>query len=777
MIVVKRNGLKVEYNPEKINKFLEFVCDGLDASMSDIAMNSDLLIYDGITTDNINKALRDSAESLISENNPDYAIVAGRILMSDLRKKAYGDFTPDSLLSIIKENTYLGMYTEDLLANYTEEEIEYLDTLIDHDRDFNFSISGALEWEKKYLVQNRATGTYFETPQISYMCVAMMYFLNENKLYSKEERLQYVAKAYKYLSEGVWNIPTPHLARLRTPTRAFSSCVVIKTGDSIDSISAVDMAARRYATLGAGLGIHTGDLRGKLSPIRNGAAINTGALYHAQSIERAALSCSQGGVRKGSITFHWHGLHKDFLDTVSYKNSARPDADSMKHSDHAIWINGFILHKIRNNEDIYLFDPPEVPKLWKLFYSSKLSEFAKEYNRCVADPKINKIAVPSSRYIELLVAERIGTGRVYIGFADTLNEKSTYNEDKYPIFSSNLCMEIALPTADLEFKYDSTTEKYDIDGLIALCNLGGINWGAVNSPDDFYDIADVMMNAIDNILSYQEHPFGAAKRHNNLFRPIGLGITGFAYWLAKNNLSYNNNYELTDYWMQTYSHAVIKASIELAKKRGPCEGWTDTKWAECILPLDIRKPALEDIIPHKEYYDWDKIRNEVKKYGVRNASMIALFPAETSAKISGSGTTNGIEPVRALIQSKGGKETVAKFTVPELIRLKDKYDIVWDWKNNEGYIKTVAVLQKYTDQAISANTYTNRKNFSNDKVPVTSIINELYLAYAYGLKTLYYNNNQDTMDVSLYNGDSQTKAEVVEPVASQEEEHCESCSL
>lgn len=914
--VIKRGGKIVPYNPERINTFLEFICDGLDnVSVSEIALNSGLMIHDGISTSDINKALLESAHNLISEDNPDYAIAAGRILVCDIRKEVYGDFEPLDLLSIIKDNTALGWYDTSILEKFSEEEINELNDYIDHDRDLMYSISGMREWESKYLVKNVSTGQKFESPQVSYMLVSMMYFIDD-KGDGFTDRIGFIKEMYDLLSLGYWNIPTPHLARLRTPTRAFSSCVLLPVGDDIDSISEASVAARKYATLGAGLGVDVSRLRSRNAPIRGGVAINTGALYHSKSIEEAALSCSQGSVRKGSLTFNWWGLHKDIEEILTYKNNMKKDSESMKHSDHTIFINGFILDAVRNNQELHCFNPNDVPELYKSFYSDDDEWFLREYKKAV-ESDLPRSIINARTYWDSLISERFNTGRVYIAFADNINKQSMYKNDKYQITQSNLCvapetliltkngylpisslenqdvkvwngeewssvkiiktgtnqplitvkllngksidctpyhkfyiydktgainevrakdlkdgdqlisynlpnieleqiveddivhyiedkgriddiycanepkrhmimfngiltgncLEITLPTEPIRKVYNPETETYTQEGLIALCNLGGVNFGAVDKPEDLLRIVKVGHRALDNLLSYQEHPFTAARRHNELFRPLGIGITGLAYWMARHGLNYSNCYHELDKWMQYFSYAAINSSVELAKERGKCLGYEDTKWSEGKLPMDMVNDYYEKFMPHVDHVDWDSLRAKLSKYGIRNASLLAMFPAETSAKVSGSGTTNGIEPIRELLIAKGGKNKRAIFVVPELKRLKNKYDRVWYNLDNTSLIKTYGVIQKYTDQAISCNTYYNKSNYPSGKIPNEIINYDIFLHKALGGKTLYYNNNYDGQSQSFMDGKDIISGGDVTIVTSSDEDDCESCKL
>ena len=774
MQVLKKNGVSVPYDVSKINSFLELITEGIEnVSMSDIIMNSNILLYDGISTSQINSIFIKSAENLITEDTPNYDLVAGRILMSEIRKSAYGDFDPDDLYEIVTRNVLIGRYDPELLIHYTKEEFDHFDMFIDHDRDLQFSIAGVREWEDKYLVKDKKSNQFFESPQVSYILMAMSTFMYDqgNEKYSRSDL---VKLRYEHLSLGYVNSPTPQSAGLRTSTRNYSSCVLIEAHDSIDGISAVERVAKKYATLKAGLGIGVQGLRATNQPIRNGEAINTGVLPHAKSIELSATSCSQGGIRKGSCTFNWLGWHLDFEDIVRYKNGAKLDDDSMKHSDHSILINEYLWTRALNNEDIWLFSPEQVPDLYNSFFLGDNAIFEKLYLEAIDMPGIAKKKIPATEWIFPIVTERFGTGRIYLLMMDNTNKYSPFIPELAPVRMSNLCVEINQHTEPLKYvtKEDGSET---IEGLIALCNLGGINFGLINNIKDLEEICMVTVRAIDNLLDLQYYPFEAARLHNELYRPMGIGITGLAYWLAKNDLTYSNCYELLDEWVDFWSYSIIKASMELSREKGACKGFKSTKWSQGILPVDNYAKAVDEIYKPPERDHWNYIRENIQEYGIRNATLMAIMPSETSAKISGRGTTNGVEPIRDFIVQKGGKSSKGKFVAPELSTLRHKYDLVWSWTGCTQLIYTYAIIQKYTDQSLSANSYYGKNKFPGGKIPVKTIIKDITLAIKYGLKSLYYNNNDDD-NTELFNGNMIVSPQQ-EVILYDDDNDCESCKL
>lgn len=779
--VKKKSGVIEEYNPDKIHAFLDYVCEGIsNVSISDIEMKSRLFVADGITTVDINASLVNAAEGLISIETPNYDLVAGRIIISDIRKQVYGGIHPWSLLDIIKKNVSMGVYDPAILDNYTEEDINTIDSFIHHERDMNISIAGAREWVKKYLCRHRGDNIFYESPQIAYVLISMCLFMEDKE----EGRLDNIKTMYDMFSTGFWNIPTPILAGMRTPTRSFASCVLIEAGDSINSISAVETTAKRFATLKAGLGISTARLRSRGALIRNGDAINTGGLYHAQSIESSTLSVSQGGIRKGSITFSWLSWHYDFEEMINFRNTAKPQEESMQHSDHSFAINGYIYQRALKGQDIYLFDPADTPELLDAFYSSDVEKFKELYELSIGKEGVRQRRMAASTWISLLIGQRMSTGRIYIQNIDNCNSHSPFLEEVAPVRMSNLCQEIMQhtePLETLEFQDVDGNRVYTMEGLIALCNLGGINVARYQELtragvgiSELERMIQVAVRGMDNLLDYQYYPVDPAKKHNEMYRPLGIGLTGLAEWLARKGFTYSNCYEELDTLVEEISFMITKASCLLAVERGTPAGYMNTKWSKGILPIDTYKKNVDKITPNNPKKDWNTIREMLTTTGIRNTTLMAIMPAETSAKVSGRGTTNGVEPIRSLISYKGGKDTKSKFVAPHCDTVADQYDMVWTWTSTRGLIDTYAVIQKYVDQGISVNTYYNKSNFPGGMIPGSTVLEDLIYAYKMGIKTVYYNNNNDSLssDINI------DKRSTPSPKSnSEEEDYCESCSI
>ena len=254
--------------------------------------------------------------------------------------------------------------------------------------------------------------------------------------------------------------------------------------------------------------------------------------------------------------------------------------------------------------------------------------------------KLRKKTFKAADLFSRFMQERKDTGRIYLQNVDHANTHSPFDEKVAPIKMSNLCAEIDLPTVPLR-------DVNDEDGRIALCTLSAINWGNVKVPHDFEKMCTLAVRGLDALLSYQHYPVLAAELATREFRPLGIGIINFAYFLAKNDVSYSDPraLPLVDEYAEAWSYYLIKASADLAKEQGPCKRWEDLKYVDGILPIDTRKKEVDELVPHQERMDWRSLREQILTYGIRNATLMALMPAETSAQIANA--TNGIEIGRA----------------------------------------------------------------------------------------------------------------------------------
>lgn len=735
LFVTKRNGHKEPIDLDKIHRVLDWAAEGLDnVSVSQVELKSHIQFYDGIRTADIHETIIKATADLISEQTPDYQYMAARLATFHLRKKAYGQFEPPHLYQHVARLVDMGKYDKHLLEDYTQAEFEELNTHLDHWRDMDFSYAAVKQLEGKYLVQNRVTGEIYESPQFLYILVAACLFSK----YPKDTRLDYIKRFYDAVSTFKISLPTPIMSGVRTPTRQFSSCVLIECDDSLDSINATASSIVRYVSQRAGIGINAGRIRGLGSPIRGGEAFHTGCIPFYKYFQTAVKCCSQGGVRGGAATLFYPLWHTEVESLLVLKNNRGVEENRVRHMDYGVQINKLMYQRLIKGGDITLFSPSDAPGLYDAFFADQ-DKFEELYVKYEQDPAIRKKTLKAVDLFSLMMQERAGTGRIYIQNVDHCNTHSPFDPSVAPVRQSNLCLEIALPTKPLNNIDDES-------GEIALCTLSAFNLGAIEKLEDLEEMADLAVRALDALLDYQDYPIAAAKKGSMGRRTLGIGVINYAYYLAKNGARYSDGsgLALTHRTFEAIQYYLLKASVQLAREFGPCPLFGETTYAQGILPIDTYKKDLDALCNEPLHLDWESLREEIKSVGLRNSTLTALMPSETSSQISNA--TNGIEPPRGLVSVKASKDGILKQVVPEYDRLKDQYELLWKQPSVDGYLQLVGIMQKFVDQAISANTNYDPARFEGNKVPMKQLLKDLLTAYKYGLKTLYYHNTRDGAD-------------------------------
>lgn len=759
--VIKRDGSREDLNIDKLHKVVFAACDGINGvSASEVEIKSQIQFFDGIKTVDVQETLIKSAADLISEETPNYQWVAGRLINYHLRKMVYGQFEPIHLIDLVKKNVVAGFYDSEILKAYSRAEFNKLNGYIKHQRDDTLTYAAMEQFRGKYLVQNRVTKEIFETPQMAYMLIAMTLFQS----YPKETRIKWVKDYYDAISTFDISLPTPVMAGVRTPQRQFSSCVLIETDDSLDSINATTSSIVKYVSQKAGIGIGAGSIRALGSRIRNGDAYHTGVIPFYKMFQSATRSCSQGGVRNGAATLYYPIWHLEVEDLLVLKNNKGTEDNRVRHMDYGVQFNKLMYERLLSGGDITLFSPSDVPGLYESFFNDQ-DQFKYLYEKAEVHPDIRKKAIPAIELFSQFMEERKNTGRVYLMNVDHANTHSSFDESVAPVHQSNLCCEIDLPTKPLN-SFD------DENGEIALCTLSAINWGNIKKPEDFKKPCELAVRGLDALLTYQDYPVKAAQRSTEKRRPLGVGIINLAYWLAKNNTSYQNpDLELLDEYSEAWSYYLIKASADLATEQGACSGSSETKYGQSILPIDTYKKDVDELVEPKSRMPWNDLRTQLQETGIRNSTLMALMPSETSAQISNA--TNGIEPPRSFVSVKQSKDGVLKQVVPGIHKLKSKYDLLWDQRSPEGYLKICAILQKYIDQGISVNTSYNPQYYDDEKIPMSEMIQHLLMFYKYGGKQLYYFNTYDGQgEIDLEKFDQPTELQEID-----DEVACDTCVL
>ena len=763
--VRKRNGALIPLNLEKVHMIVEEACEGLGGgvSASQIEMSSGLQFFDGIETKDIQEILIRSASDLISLETPNYQYAAARLLLYAVRKQVFGSGWTSGYPSVYDHVVKCAdhdVYDKDILDKYTEEEWNQIESWIDHDRDMLFTYAGLRQVVDKYLVQDRSNGQVFETPQYMYLMIAVTLFQNY-----KENRLDYIKRYYDAISRHKLNIPTPIMAGVRTPLRQFASCVLVDADDTLDSIFTSDMAIGRYVAQRAGIGINAGRIRGINSKIRGGEVQHTGVVPFLKKFEATVRCCTQNGIRGGSATVHFPIWHQEIQDIIVLKNNKGTEDNRVRKLDYSIQLSKLFYERFIQNKEITLFSPHDVPNLYESFGTESFDELYVQYENDESTPKTT---ISAQELILALLKERAETGRLYLMNIDHCNSHSSFTDK---VEMSNLCQEITLPTKPIQHIDDES-------GEIALCILSAVNIGKIRDLSDLEVLCDLSVRSLDELIDFQHYPVKAAELATKARRSLGIGYIGLAHYLAKHGVKYEDReaWKLVHDLTEAFQYYLIKSTVNLAKEKGACKYSDRTKYGNGILPIDTYKQDVNEIVSNDLKYDWNSLRVLVKEHGVRNSTLSAQMPSESSSVVSNA--TNGIEPPRGYLSIKKSKKGPLKQIVPGYQHLKNNYTLLWDMKSNEGYINVVAVMQKFFDQAISGNWSYNPEHYPDNEVPVSVMAQDFLTTYKYGWKTSYYQNTYDikTDEIEEPPTPSTDLGELVSCILT-EEEDCESCKI
>lgn len=727
--VIKSSGVSQSFDPQKIIKVLSWAAEGTSVDPYELYENIKSYLRDGMTTDDIQTIVIKAAANSISVEEPDYQYVAARCLMFALRKHVYGQYEPRSFIDHISYCVNEGKYDPELLSKYSAEEITFLESKIKHERDMEFTYSGAMQLKEKYLVKDKTTGQIYETPQFAFMTIGMALHQDE-----PVDRLKHVIRFYEAVSTRQISLPTPIMAGCRTPTRQFSSCVVIEAGDSLKSINKASASIVEYISKRAGIGINVGMIRAEGSKIGTGEVRHTGVIPFWKHFQTAVKSCSQGGIRGGAATAYYPIWHLEVENLLVLKNNKGVEENRIRHMDYGVQLNDLMMERFGKNDYITLFSPHEMGGELYYSYFKDQDRFRELYEAAEKDPNIRKKRIKARELFELLMTERSGTARIYVQFIDNTNNYTPFIREKAPIRQSNLCCEIAIPTNDVNSP----------DAEIGLCTLSAFvldnfDW---QDQDKINELAEVQVRALDNLLDYQGYPVPEAEKAKKR-RNLGVGVTNYAAWLASNFASYEDANDLTHELFERLQYGLIKASIKLAKEKGPCEYYSDTKWSRGELPIDWYNKKIDQIAAPKYVCDWSALREDLKLFGIRNSTLSALMPCESSSQVSNS--TNGIEPPRGPVSVKESKEGSFNQVVPNIEHNIDLYDYTWKLakKGNKPYLTQVAIMLKWVCQSASANTYYDPQIFPKGKVPMSVMIDDMLYGWYYGIKNFYYHNTRD----------------------------------
>jgi ribonucleoside-diphosphate reductase alpha chain len=759
--VKKRDGRIEPLDLEKMHLMVEEACQGLaGVSASQVEMKSGIQFYDGISTGEIQEILIKAASDLIDLDHPNYQFVAARLLLFSLRKSLYGKMRelPD-LEQHIYDCVGKQVYDSEIYTKYSKEEIEKVNSYIDHNRDFLFTYAGLRQVVDKYLVQDRSGGGVYETPQFMYIMIALTIF----REYPKETRLSYVKRYYDAISKHRINIPTPIMAGVRTPLRQFASCVLVDVDDTLDSIFSSDMAIGRYVAQRAGIGINAGRIRGINAKIRGGEVQHTGVVPFLKKFESTVRCCTQNGIRGGSATVHFPIWHQEIEDIIVLKNNKGTEDNRVRKLDYSIQISKLFYERFIADGEISLFSPHDVPGLYDAFGTNRFDDLYVGFER---DESVARKTVRAQELILNLLKERAETGRIYLMNIDHCNTHSSF-KDKVEM--SNLCQEITLPTYPLQHIDDEGAE-------IALCILSAINVGKVKSDEELEELCDLSVRGLEELIDYQEYPVKAAERATKARRSLGIGFIGLAHYLAKLGYKYDSQeaWDAVHGLSESFQYYLLKSSNQIAKEKGWCADFGRTKYSDGILPIDTYKKDVDEITTEELAHDWESLRASILEFGLRHSTLSAQMPSESSSVVSNA--TNGIEPPRDYLSIKKSKKGPLKQIVPQYGSLKNNYTLLWDMESNRGYINVVAVMQKFFDQAISGNWSYNPENYPDNEVPVSTMAQDFLTTYKYGWKTSYYQNTHDMKSDEVEEEKSELH-NILNELEQAEEGECESCAV
>lgn len=725
--VVKKDGSKEKFDINKIHKVVEWAIKDLTGvTVSDIEINAKLNIIDGITTDQIHSVLVESAANLICEEAPDYQYVAGRLLNYQIRKNVWGGKNAPKLIHLIRKNIKLGYYTPDILTWYTADEINKIDEFINHAQDMEYTYCSVKQLCDKYLVKNQESRELYETPQFRYIIAAMTLFHN----YTGKTRMTYIKRSYNYFSKFKINLPTPQLAGLGTKSNSYASCCLIEMLDTRDSINATNHAIAGATCAAYGIGVNFGRMRAINTGVKNGTILHPGVVPFLKIAEANTKAWQKNGVRGGSATVNFPIWHYEIENIIQLKNATTGTHDSRVFNlDYCIGISKLFYERFIKNENITLFSPHEVEDLYDAFGTDAFDDLYVKYEKSKSIKY--KSVVNARELFSSLVKERLESGRIYILNIDNVNKYGSWNEK---VNMSNLCVEVTQAI-------DPLVGINHPDSEIGVCVLSATNPLEINSDEELEKVCDVTVRMLDEIIDFQDYFDLAAKNFCQNKRSLGIGITNLAAYLAKNKVKYTDPeaLDLVDELMEKQQYYLIKASINLAKEKGKCAKFHTSKYANGWLPID---KEYKDVLTKRSYsMDWEKLRVELKEYGLRHTTFSCEMPCESSSATQN--VTNGVEPVRALLSYKSSKKSSIPCLVPNVKSHGAYYQLAFNMPDNIGYLNVCNVIQKWMDMAMSVNQYFNPSNYEDKKIPYSQIIKEMIHFFKSGGKNLYYLNSED----------------------------------
>jgi ribonucleoside-diphosphate reductase alpha chain len=736
--ITKRDGTVVDFDVDKINTWAEWAAEECGVSWSDVIFKAIRSVHEEVASKDLHQALIDACLSYRTEG---HTKMAARLLVGDIYKEAFGDFSIPHLREYYKDMVDGGWWMD---MEYTDEELDYLDTIIDHTRDFTYSYATLKQYSDKYGI--KSNGVLLESPQMTFMGIAMANMA--------EDTLQDVVNAYNAISLLKINLPTPTVALERTPQLPAPSCCVISGKDTVESIGVANHVAYTMTAKSSGIGVEL-ETRAPKDPVKNGKIEHAGKYGYYALLDRA-VKANRQAVRGGSATVTFHCLDPEVDKLLTMKQQRTDPSYRLDLLDYSFAVNDLFLKKVAKNEQWMLVSPYYAKTLWDLSYKASPEEFEQEYERVLADKKVKKRIVSARDIMDGWIRARGDTGRVYITFLDNINQHTPFKD---PIRLSNLCQEVLLPTAPYE-KMEDLYSSND-NGEVALCNLGSVVVSNIDDDADYERVAYILAKITDNTIENGVYPFPQVEYTAKNRRSIGIGMTDLAHLMAKNNLKYDTveGFNFIHELAEKHSYFLHKASVKLAKERGKC-GWIDkTKYVEGWLPIDSYKKTVDMVHTTELKQDWEGLRKDVLEHGVRFSVLESMMPTESSSVLTNS--CNGVYPVRDKEIWKKSKKGSVYFRAPDMDNLayQNAFSI-----SDKDMVKVYAVIQKFTGQGISADFYSVVDGDAS-RMSKRDMLQRVFNAAKLGMSTFYYENFR-------------TGKQLEETLSVEEvDDSCESCKL
>ena len=717
--IIKNSGEREPFLPEKIHQHVKQACEGLAVLHASIIMDARLKIFDGARSSDIQNMLIQSAAEKINEMTPDYEIAAGRLLNQKIRKEVYGRYEPREFCGEVQERVRLGYYAEELLR-YDEEELRHFGRLIDYDLDNQTPYSALSQMYSKYLIRHE--GRIIEVPQEIYMLIPMAIFVN---VPDRERRTELVRTGYELLSRRKIALPTPIMNGARTSYHRYISCNLIHAGDSTKALSQATAKIMECTAAKSGIGLNASLIRGMGADIGHPARMqHSGILPLMKTFEAAVGSLTQIS-RSGSANITMPFFHYEAELFCQLGDSRGSLENRTRHVDQTVIINRWFLKKALAREDIFLFHINEVPGLYEaLGFEEEFDALYRRFAESVEER--HKKRVNAWDLLSLILFERSITGRVYLCFADNF-VKSSFRE---PLYFTNLCTEISLPARPLDGS-QGTPE-------IGCCILGNMNLGYCEW-EEIPRVAHFLVNFLEQLIDASDYSIPEVEYAARNRRTLGIGVSNLFGFLAKSRLKYNTPearrrvHEI----MERFYYHLLRASCDLAREKGACPLFHETIYADGQVVFDRYTPNEFNNFPL--LCDWDALRADIKHYGLRHSTLCAIPPASNSSKPSNS--TAGVEPPRELVTIKADKSSTIKQLVPYYKTSREYYTTAWSEEfNNTDYFRLISCIQKFVDQSISLNQYSNALRNPDRQIHLADVLEEIIACFNLGIKTLYYQN-------------------------------------